>query len=303
MKTSKKNVNNADLELDDGEFVKWGEKYATGIDLIDDQHKRLVILTNQLYAACLSGDEAAGTAFKEAMRRSVEYVRFHFTAEHNLLEHINYPGWKEHKIKHDTLVKNILETAKDFNEGRKFVPNHFVRTLRDWVFGHIAVEDKNYSSYVHEQIMHNHITPQQIRSYIKYEDKLWKQRLHNFTKSLAALKNAIDLAQKRELSELEKQGMIQEFTLAFELAWNMMKDYLEEQGVTGITDSKSAVRETFMRGLIAKDELQIWKDMMWDRNLASHIYDENTAGEIIQAIRGVYCTLLVKFAEKMKRLE
>ena len=133
------------------EIVTWGEQYATGIELIDNQHKELVILTNQLYKACRIGHEVIDTAFKEAMHQMVDYVRFHFSTEQELLEQIEYPNWKDHARDHDTLVKNILDAAKDYEAGMRFTPHVFVRTLRDWVFGHIAMVDKLYSAYVVEE--------------------------------------------------------------------------------------------------------------------------------------------------------
>ena len=133
------------------EIVIWEDKYATGIEMIDNQHRQLVELTNQLYLACLAGDEVLNTVFKDAMSRMVEYVRFHFSAELKLLSAINYPDYHNHKKMHDNLVNDILEAAKEYNEGRKFVPNNFVRTLKDWVFGHIAVYDKIYAAYVADQ--------------------------------------------------------------------------------------------------------------------------------------------------------
>ena len=133
------------------QLVVWSELYAVGIELIDNQHRELVNLTNQLYKACMTSDEVLGTLFKESMHRMVEYVRFHFTAELELLARIKYPGYQTHKQQHDQLVKQILEAAKEFEEGKKFVPNNFVRTLKDWVFGHIAISDQQYAAYVRDQ--------------------------------------------------------------------------------------------------------------------------------------------------------
>ncbi|MCL1815112.1 MAG: bacteriohemerythrin [Treponema sp.] len=130
-------------------LVTWEEKYVIGIELIDTQHKELLNLTNELYRACLTGEE--GPMFKEIMHRMVEYVRFHFNAEQKLLEKINYPLFLEHKKQHDDMVKSILDAAKDFNEGKKFVANNFVRTLKDWVFGHIALADRKYAAFVDNQ--------------------------------------------------------------------------------------------------------------------------------------------------------
>jgi len=145
------------------EIVVWEDKYATGIELIDNQHRRLVELTNQLYLACLAGEEALQTVFKDAMHRMVEYVRFHFSAELKLLQAIDYPDYHNHKNMHDNLIEDILDAAKDYEVGRKFVPNNFVRTLKDWVFGHIAVYDKIYAAYVADQIRKGDLTEKMLR--------------------------------------------------------------------------------------------------------------------------------------------
>jgi hemerythrin len=122
----------------------------------------LVNLTNQLYRACLTSSEKAGMVFKKAMGVMVEYVRFHFSAEQQLLKLINYPDWQSHKKQHDHLVIQILDAANEYNEGRKFTPNNFVRSLKEWVFGHIAVCDQMYAAYVKEQKNKGLLTDQQI---------------------------------------------------------------------------------------------------------------------------------------------
>ena len=132
-------------------IVTWSNKYETGIDLIDNQHKELVILTNALYNACLDGKEQTDNVFKKAMGKMVDYVKYHFSMELVMLKNIKYPGYNEHKKQHDSLIENILAAAKEYGTGKQFVPNNFVRTLRDWVFGHIAVYDKAYSIYICDQ--------------------------------------------------------------------------------------------------------------------------------------------------------
>ena len=147
----KRKIVNDSLNANSMEIVTWGPKYATGIASIDKQHKDLVDLTNKLYHACLTRDENIETAFGDAVSRLVEYVRLHFTDELTLLKRINYPRYAEHKEEHDNLVRNILYSAADYEVGKKLVPNQFVRTLKDWIFGHIAVSDQIYSGYVNEQ--------------------------------------------------------------------------------------------------------------------------------------------------------
>jgi len=149
-------------KADSSEIVTWDKKYSTGIELIDVQHRELVRLANQLHQACLAGGDKVSATFKDAMSRMVEYVRFHFGAELQLLLRINYPDYQTHKKQHETLIASILDAAKDYNDGKQFVPNAFVRTLKDWVFGHIAVYDKGYALYVADQKRKGLLTDDQI---------------------------------------------------------------------------------------------------------------------------------------------
>jgi hypothetical protein len=59
------------------------------------------------------------------------------------------------------------------------------------------------------------------------QDIRWKQRFNNFKRALIKLTDAIQLSQTRPLSELEQQGLIQGFAFVHELAWNVLKDFLE----------------------------------------------------------------------------
>ena len=87
------------------------------------------------------------------------------------------------------------------------------------------------------------------------EDVRWKQRFVNFKKALAQLEDAVILSKQRELSRLEKQGVIQAFEFTHELAWNVLKDYLEDQGEQNIRGSKDATRYAFRVSLITDGEL------------------------------------------------
>ena len=146
-------INKADLShlilLDDDEvFISWSDTLSVGIEMIDKQHKHLVALTNQLYQACRCGGNVRDIVFKETMSRMVEYIRFHFASEQKLLQSVNYPHYTEHKSEHDSLVKKVLETTKNYGGNKRFVPNNFVRFLRDWIVSHIAHEDKKFGFYI-----------------------------------------------------------------------------------------------------------------------------------------------------------
>jgi nucleotidyltransferase substrate binding protein (TIGR01987 family) len=120
------------------------------------------------------------------------------------------------------------------------------------------------------------------------KDIRWIQRFHNFSKALSQLAEAVELAGQRELSKLEKQGMIQAFEFTHELAWNTLKDFLENRGAQNLYGSKDATREAFKAGLIENGE--IWMDMIKSRNQTTHIYDEALVTEIVNVIINDYLT-------------
>ena len=119
---------------------------------------------------------------------------------------------------------------------------------------------------------------------MKQPDVRWVQRLRNFEKALGQLTRASALAGERELSDLERQGLVQAFEFTHELAWKTMKDFLEERGQSGIYGSKDATRAAFASGLIANGEQ--WMRMIASRNETTHTYNEETVEALQAAERG-----------------
>lgn len=115
------------------------------------------------------------------------------------------------------------------------------------------------------------------------QDIRWIQRLQNLNKALAHLAKFI---QKPELNELEASGMIQAYEVCYELSWNVLKDYFNYQGNVQITGARDAIREAFKYELISEGE--IWMQMVTDRNLTTHTYDEALADKIRLLIRQNY---------------
>lgn len=118
------------------------------------------------------------------------------------------------------------------------------------------------------------------------QDIRWKQRFNNYLKALRTLDEAYALTQTRPLSKLEQQGLIQSFEFTHELAWNVLKDYLIDQGIAGLIGSKDATRSAFKNGLITEGD--DWMRMIADRNLTSHTYDQSTAQAIVDNILARY---------------
>lgn len=109
------------------------------------------------------------------------------------------------------------------------------------------------------------------------------------------------MSQKRELSLLEKQGLIQAFEFTHELAWNMLKDYLEYQGNQEIRGSRDAIRESFKVGLI--DDGAMWMETIKARNITSHAYDEELVQSAAKTIANQYIVLFDTLKKVFDTLE
>ena len=118
------------------------------------------------------------------------------------------------------------------------------------------------------------------------KDIRWHQRLENYSKSLNNLKEAVDISKQRELSKLEKLGLIQAFEIVYELSWNVIKDFYISQGEVSIQGSRDAFRIAFNRGLV--DDGEILMKTIKSRQLTTHTYNEETADKIFEDIVNYY---------------
>ena len=113
-------------------------------------------------------------------------------------------------------------------------------------------------------------------------DIRWRQRFDNFQRALQVLERGVNLGQQRPLSELEQQGLIQAFEFTHELACNLLKDYLQHQGITGIIGSRDATRLAFQNDLNSDGEG--WMAMIKARNQSSHTYNLEQAQVIARDV-------------------
>lgn len=102
------------------------------------------------------------------------------------------------------------------------------------------------------------------------------------------------------LDDIIKEGLIQRFEYTHELAWNKMKDFLENAGNNNVFGSKDATKEAFARGLISNGE--VWMDMVKSRNKTSHTYNEETADDIFMKIVHEYYQEFDQFRNRMEEL-
>lgn len=129
----------------------------------------------------------------------------------------------------------------------------------------------------------------------EFKDIRWEQRFLNYSKVLAQLEKFVV---KKDLNEMEEQGLIKSFEYTYELAWKTLQDLLKEKGFKDIIGPKPVIQQCFQLGYIEDGEG--WVKMHNSRNLTSHTYDEESVGEIIKAIRNEFIVLFKSLRAKLE---
>jgi len=128
------------------------------------------------------------------------------------------------------------------------------------------------------------------------EDLRWKYRFNSYKKALKKLEEGVELASKQALSDIEKQGLVKAFEFTHELAWNLLKDFLESKGIQNFFGVKRYYSRIFSAGTNKKSD--VWMAMIKDRNLTLHIYNEQISSEMVTSIINI-CFLEFKELQKI----
>ena len=127
------------------EYVRWSSSYSTGIKLIDDQHKDLLLFVNNLCndVTVIEVDEH-DAYFRLAIGHMVSYIKKHFAAEEQIMVATQFPGYYSHKRTHESFILTVVKSVKDYEAGKRMVLNNLINFLKNWVFAHIAIMDVQY---------------------------------------------------------------------------------------------------------------------------------------------------------------
>lgn len=122
---------------------------------------------------------------------------------------------------------------------------------------------------------------------MKEQDIRWQQRLQNFNKVMFHLENALTI---KKPDFVQKAGIIHLFEMSFELAWKLLKDFLEEQGFQDVKSPRAALKKAFEIELIENGHE--WMELLADRNSMAHTYDEQKATEMENLIATKYFPIM-----------
>lgn len=120
--------------------MKWVPDYNTGIDVIDDQHKRILDFINQIDEVSDRTDRAQ---IKQVLDNIIDYTQSHFTFEESLQEEAGYKYRVPHKRVHDLFIKRIEAYRDRFEQGQS-IENELNEVLSKWLINHIQHDDADY---------------------------------------------------------------------------------------------------------------------------------------------------------------
>lgn len=130
------------------------------------------------------------------------------------------------------------------------------------------------------------------------QDIRWIQRYSSFHKALRRILDVTDSEKTPEnLSELEKEGLVQRFEYTFELAWKVLQDFLNYKGYEGVTGPNPVLQKAFEDGIITDHDG--WRKMLKARNTTSHTYNEGEALSIVECIYNDYAPLFKKLDKRL----
>jgi len=129
------------------EIVTWSDRLSCGIKLIDDQHKGLVDLVNDMFNHATGNSIQEHDYFNIVIQEVVKYVKVHFATEEKIMIATKFSGYAEHKKAHDSFVIAVVNNINDYKAGKRLTLSAFTKFLKDWILSHIAMMDKQYFEY------------------------------------------------------------------------------------------------------------------------------------------------------------
>ena len=130
--------------------MQWNRKMSVGLAELDDDHKQLIRVINQLGADYQ--DEDRRQAIRQSLVALRRYAEFHFAREEKVMMACAYPQLEEHQGEHRDFVQRILELTRQFDADpestAEIVNEDLLEFLRDWLSHHIMIEDKAYGPHI-----------------------------------------------------------------------------------------------------------------------------------------------------------
>ena len=127
--------------------VTWSDTYSVGIKLLDDQHKGLLDLVNDLFNHSTGHVDEEHAYFQAVIQQAQQYVFEHFVVEEECMLALNFPGYADHKMTHDEFKLTVVKNINEYKTGKIPALENFADFLKDWIASHVIDMDKQYSLF------------------------------------------------------------------------------------------------------------------------------------------------------------
>lgn len=133
-------------------FFEWNDTFSVNIREIDEQHKKLVSLLNDIHTALMGGEGRA--AASDILAELVRYTKNHFATEEHLMKTHGYPDFLGHKTKHDKMTAKVGEYVARYETEKLSTAIQLKDFLKKWLTEHILKTDKAYGPFLNEKGVH-----------------------------------------------------------------------------------------------------------------------------------------------------
>ena len=125
-------------------LMAWNDTYSVKVQTLDDQHKRLFQILNELHHAMETGK--GKLVLSDLLNRLIGYTRSHFADEEKAMAAAKYPDLATHVAEHRELTKKVEQFSRDFQAGTAGITLQLMSFLQQWLTSHILKVDRKYSS-------------------------------------------------------------------------------------------------------------------------------------------------------------
>lgn len=131
----------------DTQLIEWEPRFSVGNDVLDGQHRMLLILCNKAVTFDPNGSKKGTSQFHEILNELARYVNIHFRTEEAVLEAHEYPAISQHLAEHDLYSEKLTEILMSATVGiiNSESLRHYISSL--WS-DHILGSDKEYASFI-----------------------------------------------------------------------------------------------------------------------------------------------------------
>lgn len=128
-------------------LMNWNDKMSVGVEVFDNDHKKLVGMLNELFDSVQAGK--GKQVLGKILDSLVAYTAEHFAREEVLMQKHGFGEFAAHKKEHDDLVKQVLDVQNKYNSGQTATLSMEVMNfLKNWLVKHIQGTDKKYTPFL-----------------------------------------------------------------------------------------------------------------------------------------------------------